>query len=153
MPPATVEAFVQGGSTRFPHPMMIFANVRKGFSPILNATVTATIEPETEDPVTLKLFDDGAGNGECDVIFHVLKSSCDAAVLRLSLSFKFFQNKFFFSSNLMRFSDAHGITDMLSSYGLHLHKVRKYELGERVSMRLLRGAVCEQNGERKLFDT
>ncbi|XP_019607311.2 calcium-activated chloride channel regulator 2 isoform X1 [Rhinolophus sinicus] len=61
VPPATVEAFVQGGSTRFPHPMMIFANVRKGFYPILNATVTATIEPETGDPVTLKLFDDGAG--------------------------------------------------------------------------------------------
>lgn len=95
VPPATVEAFVQGGSTRFPHPMMIFANVRKGFYPILNATVTATIEPETGDPVMLKLFDDGAGNEECDVIFHVLKSCCDVAVSILSLSFKFFQNKFF----------------------------------------------------------
>ncbi|KAM8792145.1 calcium-activated chloride channel regulator 2 isoform 2-T2 [Rhynchonycteris naso] len=60
-PPVTVEAFVGKDSTVFPHPMMIYANVRKGFYPILNATVTATIEPEAEDPVTLKLFDDGAG--------------------------------------------------------------------------------------------
>lgn len=66
MPPATVEAFVEGDSTRFPHPRMIYAIVRKGFYPILNATVTATIEPETADPVTLKLFDDGAGNKKCD---------------------------------------------------------------------------------------
>ncbi|EPY77064.1 chloride channel accessory 1 [Camelus ferus] len=62
VPPAAVEAFVEGDSTRFPHPMMIYAIVRKGFYPILNATVTATIEPETADPVTLELFDDGAGN-------------------------------------------------------------------------------------------
>nr|XP_003411253.1 calcium-activated chloride channel regulator 2 [Loxodonta africana] len=61
VPPATVEAYVERGSTHFPHPVMIYANVRKGFYPILNATVTATIEPETGDPVTLKLFDDGAG--------------------------------------------------------------------------------------------
>ncbi|XP_023595581.1 calcium-activated chloride channel regulator 2-like, partial [Trichechus manatus latirostris] len=61
VPPATVEAYVERDNTHFPHPVMIYANVRKGFYPILNATVTATIEPETGDPVTLKLFDDGAG--------------------------------------------------------------------------------------------
>jgi hypothetical protein len=54
--------------------MTIYANVRKGSYPILNATVTATIEPETGDPVMLKLFDDGAGNKECHSVFHVLKS-------------------------------------------------------------------------------
>ncbi|XP_036687505.1 calcium-activated chloride channel regulator 2 isoform X4 [Balaenoptera musculus] len=59
--PATVEAFVERDSTHFPHPVTIYAIVRKGFYPILNATVTATIESETADPVTLKLFDDGAG--------------------------------------------------------------------------------------------
>ncbi|XP_045403559.1 calcium-activated chloride channel regulator 2 [Lemur catta] len=61
VPPVTVEAFVERDSTHFPHPVMIYANVRKGLYPILNATVTATIEPETGDPVTLKLLDDGAG--------------------------------------------------------------------------------------------
>ncbi|EPQ19757.1 Calcium-activated chloride channel regulator 2 [Myotis brandtii] len=66
-PPATVEAFVEKDSTSFPHPVMIYANVRKGFYPILNATVTATIEPETEEPVTLKLLDDGAGNIQMNV--------------------------------------------------------------------------------------
>ncbi|KAJ8793506.1 hypothetical protein J1605_019340 [Eschrichtius robustus] len=60
--PATVEAFVERDSTHFPHPVTIYAIVRKGFYPILNATVTATVESETADPVTLKLFDDGAGN-------------------------------------------------------------------------------------------
>ncbi|XP_072690448.1 calcium-activated chloride channel regulator 2 isoform X2 [Canis lupus baileyi] len=62
MLPATVEAFVERDSTRFPHPVMIYANVRKGIYPILNATVTATIEPEAADPIVLKLFDNGAGN-------------------------------------------------------------------------------------------
>lgn len=33
----------------------------------------------------------------------------------------------------MRFSNSHRITDILSSYRLPLHKVRKYELGKRVS--------------------
>ncbi|KAM9685251.1 calcium-activated chloride channel regulator 2-like [Trichechus inunguis] len=61
VPPATVEAYVERDNTHFPHPVMIYANVRKGFYPIVNATVTATIEPETGDPVALKLFDDGAG--------------------------------------------------------------------------------------------
>ncbi|XP_048205908.1 calcium-activated chloride channel regulator 2 [Perognathus longimembris pacificus] len=61
VPPATVEAFVEKDNTYFPHPMMIYANVRKGSYPILNSTVTATIEPETGEPVTLQLFDDGAG--------------------------------------------------------------------------------------------
>ncbi|XP_077627160.1 calcium-activated chloride channel regulator 2 [Crocuta crocuta] len=61
MAPVTVEAFVEKDSTQFPHPVMIYANVRKGMYPILNATVTATIEPETADPVVLKLFDNGAG--------------------------------------------------------------------------------------------
>ncbi|XP_006169759.1 calcium-activated chloride channel regulator 2 [Tupaia chinensis] len=61
LPPATVETFVERDSTHFPHPVMIYANVRKGFYPILNATVTATIETKTGDPVVLKLSDDGAG--------------------------------------------------------------------------------------------
>ncbi|XP_047384156.1 calcium-activated chloride channel regulator 2 [Sciurus carolinensis] len=61
VPPATVEAFVERDSTYFPHPMIIYASVKKGFYPILNATVTATIEPEIGDPVMLKLSDDGAG--------------------------------------------------------------------------------------------
>ncbi|XP_058295604.1 calcium-activated chloride channel regulator 2 isoform X2 [Hylobates moloch] len=62
VPPATVEAFVERDSLHFPHPVTIYANVKQGFYPILNATVTAIIEPETGDPVRLRLLDDGAGN-------------------------------------------------------------------------------------------
>ncbi|KAM5159947.1 calcium-activated chloride channel regulator 2 [Callospermophilus lateralis] len=61
VPPATVEAFVERDSTYFPHPVIIYANVKRGFYPILNATVTAMVEPEIGDPVMLKLSDDGAG--------------------------------------------------------------------------------------------
>ncbi|XP_004582137.2 calcium-activated chloride channel regulator 2 [Ochotona princeps] len=61
VPPAIVEAFVDRDDTHFPDPVMIYAIVRKGFYPILNATVIATVEPETGQPVTLKLLDNGAG--------------------------------------------------------------------------------------------
>lgn len=90
-PPATVEAFVEKDSASFPLPVMIYANVRRGLYPILNATVTATIEPEAGEPVTLKLFDDGAGNKPCHVLFHVLESCCDAVVSLSSSSLIFFQ--------------------------------------------------------------
>ncbi|KAM5256802.1 calcium-activated chloride channel regulator 2-like [Ctenodactylus gundi] len=61
VPPVAVEAFVERGSTRFPCPVMIYANVRRASYPILNATVTAIIEAETGDLVTLELLDNGAG--------------------------------------------------------------------------------------------
>ncbi|XP_051021629.1 LOW QUALITY PROTEIN: calcium-activated chloride channel regulator 2 [Acomys russatus] len=61
MSPATVEAFVERDSTHFPQPVIIYANVRKGLYPILNATVVATVEPEDRDPVVLQLLDNGAG--------------------------------------------------------------------------------------------
>ncbi|KAK7814356.1 hypothetical protein U0070_027014 [Myodes glareolus] len=60
--PATVEAFVERDSTHFPQPVIIYANVRKGLYPILNATVVATVEPEAGDPVMLQLLDNGADN-------------------------------------------------------------------------------------------
>lgn len=61
MSPATVEAFVERDNTHFPQPVIIYANVRKGLQPILNATVVATVEPEAGDPVALQLLDEGAG--------------------------------------------------------------------------------------------
>ncbi|GAB1288214.1 Calcium-activated chloride channel regulator 2 [Apodemus speciosus] len=61
MSPATVEAFVERDSTYFPQPVIIYANVREGLYPILNATVVATVEPEAGDPVVLQLLDEGAG--------------------------------------------------------------------------------------------
>uniref|UniRef100_F7DXL2 Chloride channel accessory 2 n=2 Tax=Ornithorhynchus anatinus TaxID=9258 RepID=F7DXL2_ORNAN len=61
MSPATVKAQVNKDVTRFPHPVIVYADVRKGYYPILEANVTAIIEPESGDPVSLELFDDGAG--------------------------------------------------------------------------------------------
>ncbi|XP_021513697.1 calcium-activated chloride channel regulator 2 isoform X2 [Meriones unguiculatus] len=61
MSPATVEAFVERDKTFFPQPVIIYANVRKGLYPIINATVVATVEPEAGGPVELQLLDDGAG--------------------------------------------------------------------------------------------
>lgn len=43
-------------------PMIVYARVHQGFSPILGANVTAIIEPESGDPLTFDLFDNGAGN-------------------------------------------------------------------------------------------
>ncbi|XP_038601903.1 calcium-activated chloride channel regulator 2 [Tachyglossus aculeatus] len=59
--PATVKAQVNKDVTHFPHPVIIYADVRQGYYPILVANVTAIIETESGDPVSLELFDDGAG--------------------------------------------------------------------------------------------
>ncbi|XP_066480672.1 calcium-activated chloride channel regulator 2-like [Tiliqua scincoides] len=44
-----------------PYPMIVYAQVNQGFSPILGANVTAIIEPESGDPVFFDLLDNGAG--------------------------------------------------------------------------------------------
>lgn len=59
--PASVEAFVERDSTRFPQPVIIYASVRTGLHPVLNAAVVATVEPEAGDPIMLQLLDNGAG--------------------------------------------------------------------------------------------
>ncbi|CAH6777153.1 Clca2 [Phodopus roborovskii] len=59
--PATVEAFVERDSIHFPQPVIIYAMVRMGLYPVLNATVMATVEPEAGDPIMLQLLDNGAG--------------------------------------------------------------------------------------------
>ncbi|KAJ6656263.1 hypothetical protein lerEdw1_003919 [Lerista edwardsae] len=44
-----------------PNPMIVYAQVHQGFSPILGANVTAIIEPERGDPLTFDLLDNGSG--------------------------------------------------------------------------------------------
>ncbi|KAM8999852.1 calcium-activated chloride channel regulator 2 isoform 2-T2 [Sarcophilus harrisii] len=61
VPPVTVTAHVDKDETHFPHPVIIYADVKQGFYPILQANVIAVIEPEIGEPVRLELFDDGAG--------------------------------------------------------------------------------------------
>ncbi|XP_036611911.1 calcium-activated chloride channel regulator 2 [Trichosurus vulpecula] len=61
VPPVTVTAHVNKDGVHFPHSVIIYADVKQGFYPILEANVTAVIEPEMGEPVRLELFDDGAG--------------------------------------------------------------------------------------------
>lgn len=53
----------------YPSPMVAYAQVGQGLSPVLGANVTAIIEPENGDPIILELFDNGAGNK--DFVTHL----------------------------------------------------------------------------------
>ncbi|XP_074077862.1 calcium-activated chloride channel regulator 2 [Macrotis lagotis] len=59
--PVTVTAHVNKDGSHFPNPVIIYADVKRGFYPVLQANVTAIIEPEMGEPIRLELFDDGAG--------------------------------------------------------------------------------------------
>ncbi|XP_033006992.1 calcium-activated chloride channel regulator 2-like [Lacerta agilis] len=57
----TVRTHTNKDTNAYPSPMIVYAQVNQGFSPILGANVTAIIEPESGDPIILDLFDNGAG--------------------------------------------------------------------------------------------
>ncbi|XP_078501997.1 calcium-activated chloride channel regulator 1-like [Lissotriton helveticus] len=61
VPPVTVKAHMNKDETRFPDPMVVYAEVSQGFLPVLGANVTATIDPQKGETVTLDLLDNGAG--------------------------------------------------------------------------------------------
>ncbi|NWX81957.1 CLCA2 regulator, partial [Nothoprocta pentlandii] len=57
-----VKAHVSKDINDYPNPMVVYVQVSQGFSPILGANVTAIISPQNGDPVSLELFDNGAGS-------------------------------------------------------------------------------------------
>ncbi|XP_053325157.1 calcium-activated chloride channel regulator 1-like [Spea bombifrons] len=59
--PPVVSAHTNTKKVTSPEPMIIFAEVRQGFSAILGVNVTAIIEPDFGDPMIVTLADDGAG--------------------------------------------------------------------------------------------
>ncbi|XP_078501447.1 calcium-activated chloride channel regulator 1-like isoform X2 [Lissotriton helveticus] len=61
-PPITVKVHMNEDTNTFPAPMVVYADVSQGYSPVLGANVTAIIEPQTGEPVILSLKDNGAGN-------------------------------------------------------------------------------------------
>ncbi|XP_061489542.1 calcium-activated chloride channel regulator 2-like isoform X2 [Rhineura floridana] len=61
VPTITVRTHTNKDTNIYPSPMIVYAQVSQGFSPILGANVTAVIEPENGDPIILDLFDNGAG--------------------------------------------------------------------------------------------
>ncbi|KAJ1171803.1 hypothetical protein NDU88_003661 [Pleurodeles waltl] len=61
VPPITVNAHMSQDTVNFPNPMVVYADVSQGFTPVLGANVTAIIELTHGKPVTLDLVDDGSG--------------------------------------------------------------------------------------------
>ncbi|XP_010634986.1 calcium-activated chloride channel regulator 1 [Fukomys damarensis] len=61
LPPITVTSRMNKDTGKFPSPMIVYANIRQGISPILRASVTAVIESANGKTVTLELLDNGAG--------------------------------------------------------------------------------------------
>ncbi|XP_071983458.1 calcium-activated chloride channel regulator 1-like [Engystomops pustulosus] len=59
--PITVNGHMNQDANQYPNPMVIYATVSQGLTPITGATVTAIIEPVTGPIVTLELLDNGAG--------------------------------------------------------------------------------------------
>ncbi|XP_069863624.1 calcium-activated chloride channel regulator 1 [Dipodomys merriami] len=61
LPPITVTSKMSKDTGKFPSPMVVYANIRHGASPIIRARVTALIESVNGKTVTLELLDNGAG--------------------------------------------------------------------------------------------
>ncbi|PIO40712.1 hypothetical protein AB205_0127240, partial [Aquarana catesbeiana] len=61
VPPVTVNAHMDSDANNYPKPMVVYAVVNQGFVPVINAKVTAIIEPTTGAPITLELLDNGSG--------------------------------------------------------------------------------------------
>ncbi|XP_012873666.1 PREDICTED: calcium-activated chloride channel regulator 1 [Dipodomys ordii] len=61
LPPITVTSKMNKDTGKFPSPMVVYANIRHGASPVIRARVTALIESVNGKTVTLELLDNGAG--------------------------------------------------------------------------------------------
>ncbi|XP_052034443.1 calcium-activated chloride channel regulator 4A-like [Apodemus sylvaticus] len=61
VPPITVNAKVNTDTNSYPSPMIVYAEVLQGYTPIIGARVTATIESGSGKTEELVLLDNGAG--------------------------------------------------------------------------------------------
>ncbi|XP_075038533.1 calcium-activated chloride channel regulator 1-like [Mixophyes fleayi] len=61
VPPIVVEPHMNADTSSFPSPMIVYAVVTQGFSPVLGVHVTAIIEPQSGKIRTMQLLDNGAG--------------------------------------------------------------------------------------------
>uniref|UniRef100_A0A8C8RB84 Chloride channel accessory 2 n=1 Tax=Pelusios castaneus TaxID=367368 RepID=A0A8C8RB84_9SAUR len=62
IPAITVTAHMSSDRNKYPKPMVVYARVSQGLSPVLGANVTAIIKPENGNSVILELLDNGAGS-------------------------------------------------------------------------------------------
>ncbi|CAJ0916344.1 unnamed protein product [Ranitomeya imitator] len=61
VPPIIAETYMNADTSSFPSPMIVYATVTQGLAPVLHAKVTAYIEPQNGNVITLPLLDNGAG--------------------------------------------------------------------------------------------
>ncbi|XP_063796032.1 calcium-activated chloride channel regulator 1-like [Pseudophryne corroboree] len=61
VPPIVVQTFMNADTSSFPSPMIVYAVVTQGFSPVLGVKVTAIIEPQSGKIRTMQLLDNGSG--------------------------------------------------------------------------------------------
>ncbi|XP_075471730.1 calcium-activated chloride channel regulator 1-like [Ascaphus truei] len=61
VPPIVVNTHMNTETNSYPNPMVVYALVNQGLSPVLGAKVTATIEPQNGNVVSIELMDNGAG--------------------------------------------------------------------------------------------
>ncbi|KAM5256400.1 calcium-activated chloride channel regulator 4-like [Ctenodactylus gundi] len=61
VPPITVNAKMNKDANTYPNPMIVYAEVKQGYAPVLGATVTAFIESNSGKTEILDLLDNGAG--------------------------------------------------------------------------------------------
>ncbi|CAK6441306.1 unnamed protein product [Pipistrellus nathusii] len=61
VPPITVNAKMNKDTNSFPSPMIVYAEILQGYTPIIGASVTAFIESNNGKTEVLELFDNGAG--------------------------------------------------------------------------------------------
>ena len=64
VPPIFVNARVNTDTNSYPSPMIVYAEVLQGYTPIIGARVTATVESSSGKTEELVLLDNGAGNSQ-----------------------------------------------------------------------------------------
>lgn len=61
VPPVTVKSYMNRDANNYPNPVIVYAEVTQGFSPIIGAKVIARVESASGIPVELELLDNGSG--------------------------------------------------------------------------------------------
>ncbi|KAG8525157.1 Calcium-activated chloride channel regulator 4, partial [Galemys pyrenaicus] len=66
VPPITVSAKMNKDANSYPNPMIVYAEVLQGYTPVLGANVTAFVESNNGKTEILQLLDNGAGEIEAN---------------------------------------------------------------------------------------
>ncbi|XP_063796035.1 calcium-activated chloride channel regulator 1-like [Pseudophryne corroboree] len=61
VPPIVADTYMSSDTSRYPSPLIVYATVTQGFTPVIGVKVTAFIEAQNGKVITLPLLDNGAG--------------------------------------------------------------------------------------------